>query len=106
MVLAPRERLRGIFHPTQHHFHMDSTGAIEQWETVEDALETFRRRAEGQGSATHCMGQEPGWEDGYEVGETACMDVWIADADEEPGVPDAMWQRWRANGDTVRRENF
>jgi len=112
MALAPHERLRGIFHPTQYHFHMDPTGAIEQWNTVEQALDAFAQRASGRRARTYYLdpelrlGVQVGWDDGYDTGDTAFMDVWIADKDDEPGVPDTLWQRWRLAGADVQRDNF
>lgn len=104
-MLRDGEAVRGIFHPHERHFHMDPHGVIEQWDTLSDARNAFTSRAAGGLARTYYLGEEPGWEDGYEVDGTAYMDVWIAEKDEEPGVGE-MWQRWRLRGCAVVPENF
>lgn len=105
-ILIPGDRLRGIFHPCEYHWHMDPTGAIEEWSSEDDALDAFRTRARGGRALAYYLGRQPEEVDGYDVDGGAYMDVWVADADEEPGVPNELWQRWRLDGVGVHRENF
>jgi hypothetical protein len=98
MELAPGQRLRAVYHQNNHGPQGAIEPTIEEFQSITRALDEFAGRARFQRGLVREAGRlgppEPThWPDGD---DTAFMDVWLVDPadDQEPGIPDAPWQRW------------
>jgi hypothetical protein len=112
--VAPGQRLRVIFHPNDHGpGHADPTSSIEEFQSVDRALDQLAGRVRFQRGLFYGVGAygppEPRyWPDGDDTG---FMDVWVVDAfqerGQEPSIPDSLWQRWTWGDDgQIHREDY